>query len=162
MRAWIFLALACIGCEGVDVKYMDGSAGDASSGGDSANKIDAGAVKMEEGMAIGMDGFCGCDLTAGWGCCIPTGGAPFCTSTADACMQTGGTYVGCQHYDSNSESECCWSNPGPSKQAQLAVACGTRTTSCMTDTDCTSGKRCEIAVCKGLKIGQCGSMLACP
>ena len=156
------IALGSIACEGVEVHYVGGDAGDAHE--DRSPSLDAGPLNVLDANPIDPTGFCDCDLsTGGGGCCLPSGGgAAFCTDTPDSCASGGGIFVGCQTYDPSSNSVCCWNDATtPGSELLLASTCGSRPTSCKEAADC-SGGACQLATCGGVTVGACGVTPTCP
>jgi hypothetical protein len=163
MRAALGLVLSLVSCEAVapvDVHYAaspDASAEEAGS--DAAN--DAGPLTVAEGSALGDGGTCGCDMTAGLGCCLQKGSASVCTAAGPACSGAGGIFLGC--VSSTMDSECCWgaAPPGAGGYTSFRASCGTGPRSCATTSDCLSGT-CQLVTCGGVNVGACGVTPLCP
>lgn len=168
MRALVLsFGLACAACEAiapVDIKYVkDETVDNPEAGGEAGAKPDAGSIVKEDGSAIGIGSFCGCDFSQGFGCCLPTkNGQPYCTQARESCTAGGGLYVSCVKFDPNGRGDCCWNNGTTAGgSTSLANECGSRPPACTTTQDCASGT-CEITTCQGLKIGACGIAPTCP
>jgi hypothetical protein len=180
-------ALACLACESVDVHYVppaetgDAAVVDAATDGrspaidsgapDSAEAgslsdsgrviVEAGPLHVLDASASSAAGFCGCDHTAGAGCCVQHEGPAFCSDTYDACLAAGGMFVLCETSSPTTESVCCWNGSGSSSSTALAASCGARSTACTSDADC-GGGRCARTMCGGILVGACGAPPACP
>jgi len=157
-------ALALAGCDAVapvDLHYVGGDGG----GNDAKVAFDAGPVNPvgDADPASGPSGLCGCDFTAGESCCIPTGGEPaFCTENGEGCAASGGVAIGCNGYDSTSESACCWNGGAqPGGFTRLTVACVNGPAACATNADCNGGT-CMIQKCGTVSISACDITPSCP
>jgi hypothetical protein len=165
------LALAlCSGCAAVGVSYIGEDAGtDAPTHRDAPRAADAGtdappfddaALMVIPGQLLGDGGFCGCEQSAGIGCCVPPDGAPFCSSTYEACTHTGAAFLGCIRGDL--DSTCCWHGLGRGSSTAMAAACSDGPVACATDADCAPGGTCLQATCGGITVGACNQAPTCP
>jgi hypothetical protein len=112
----------------------------------------------------GPNGLCGCDLSAGESCCIPSGGGPAtCTLDGIGCANDGGIAIGCTGYDQTSDSNCCWTGPAAHGSfTRYTSSCGNDPTSCVTDADCSDGGTCVIQKCGTVRISACDVTPLCP
>jgi hypothetical protein len=162
------LALAFVsGCAAVaklDITYVDAGASDASVE-DASRRSDAQPVFAPPGEAgPGTGSACPCDPALSLGCCVPSGpDAPYCTTDGASCVAKGGAFAACAGYDDSSESVCCWNtSAGAGGATSFAAACGERTTSCASASDCAGGA-CATITCKGVVLGACGAVApTCP
>lgn len=150
-----FSLVALAGCESVtnlDVRYealtSDGGEGGAEGGGPSRVELEG----------------CPCDERAGLGCCIPSTGVPFCTSSDSLCtVEAKGVFAKCLYPDPFSESVCCWHGSGAGAVAALASACDGGPAACTRKSDCPGNVECKTRDCAGVIIGQCAADApACP
>ena len=152
----VAMLTACESIVDLSVQYVDAAgqsgdgASDASVLGDGAGFDADGATRIDSGTPVPL-GNCPCDTAASTGCCIPGGGAtPYCTANAFAssCTGAGGMFVACTHYDTTTDSVCCWRNgTGPGAQATYAASCNGDPTSCAQSSDCAGGVSCALASC---------------
>jgi len=188
--AWAVLGAAAVlgGCTSVPLDYTAGVLSDAAADSgtptgdagapDGASHADAMGADSSEASAAtdsgepdashppddaGTGPACPCDPTTATYCCVPGNMEPaFCSSNATACAGSNGIFLGCQSYDPQTESECCWNSiPGGGMTTAYAAACGTRATSCLLPSDCTD-KPCQTTTCNGVLIGACGVAPTCP
>ena len=176
--AVIGTALAFVACDSPDVHYVppeagvgpadaafddrgpSGESGSPDSGDDGA-PADSGPLDLVDANAVGSDGFCGCDHTAGVGCCVPHGSMAFCSDTYDACLANGGMFILCESSNAVGDSACCWNETGGAMSTAAAATCGPRPTACTSDADCASGT-CAQTRCGGILVGACGAPPRCP
>ena len=167
-RSFIVVAITlALGCEGVDIKYQDaatemppGPLQMAKDGG-----FDGGDINMTDGSALGTEGFCECDQSQGFGCCLLPNTDAFCADNASAngCAGKGGMFIGCEQGNTVADALCCWNfGTGPGSLTALSTTCGQRPVACMTNADCPNNGACKITICRGLKVGACGIAPSCP
>jgi hypothetical protein len=174
VRLGLLTLAFCSGCAAVGVSYIGEDGGiDAPSRRDAPPPPDSGtpdavtdapafdaAVAVLSGQLLGDGGFCGCEQNAGVGCCVPPDGAPFCSSTYEACTHTGAAFLGCIRGDL--DSICCWHGLGRGSSTAMAAACTEGPVACATDADCAPAGACMQATCGGITVGACNQVPTCP